>query len=260
LLIYGIHLIYFCEVETRDWSKFHSCIACLPNWRNPSALCSPCTEVSPPQNPLVLSISRSELAFLKGTYTLMQSRKRTDICSVYLPVSIHFMGSTNIEEHSGGSWFSQQSTLFLFHLKHCSPFPRSWGTIFSSDATILLHLLQRYMTGGLGAVSESVELADAWVSGRDSELTVAIIGCSNHSRLPTTNKRRRLTQPYRVSIYNLPSSINRNRWRRCHYREIHQLKLKEHNFLLRWIITSHDTNSQSHSQTLYLSGTKFSML
>lgn len=58
---------------------------------------------------------------------------------------IHFMDSTNKEEHSAGSF---SISLLFFRLKHCSPFPCSWGTMFSSEATSLRHFLQRYMAWG----------------------------------------------------------------------------------------------------------------
>lgn len=67
---------------------------------------------------------------------------------------IHFMGSTNMEEHSDCS-FSVRSPLLFLHLKHFSPWPRSCGTMFSCAATIRRHFLQRYMTWGFGLVSKS---------------------------------------------------------------------------------------------------------
>lgn len=73
-----------------------------------------------------------------------------------VPACIHFMGSTNIEVQSAG-WFlfSQDPLLLLFHLKLDSPFPRSWEIIFSSEATILLHFLHRYISSGLATISGS---------------------------------------------------------------------------------------------------------
>lgn len=87
------------------------------------------------------------------------------------PACIHFMGSTNMEEQSGGS-FAKVSPFLFFHLKHFSPSPRSWGTTCSCEATILRHFLHLYMI---------------WVFGFDLILELSAASISLYFYILTVN-------------------------------------------------------------------------